>query len=58
MSLLKLVFLEGQMANDFFKVHHPSTEKPKGLVGFKPMTEPELDTGESLYKYTTTTSKP
>ena len=31
----------------FFKVHHPSTGKPKALVGFEPRTEPELGTGDS-----------
>ena len=31
----------------FFKVHHPSTEKPKALVGFKPRTEPGLSTRHS-----------
>ena len=44
MTLLKLVFLEGQRANSFFKVHHSSTE---ALVAFKPRTEPELGTGDS-----------
>ena len=47
MALLKLVFLEGQRANSFFKANHPSTEKPRALVGFKPRTEPELHTGDS-----------
>ena len=31
----------------FFKVHHPSTEKQKALVGFNPRKEPELGTGDS-----------
>ena len=38
----------------FFKAHHPSTEKPKALVGFKPRTDPELGTGDShstMYQY-------
>ena len=30
-----------------FKVRHPSTEKPKALVGFKPRTEPELGAGDT-----------
>ena len=34
MALLKLVFLEGQGAKFLFlKVNHPSTEKPRALVG-------------------------
>ena len=36
--------LEGQ--SNFFKAHHPSTEKPKALEGFEPRTEPELGTGD------------
>jgi len=47
MALLKLVFLEGQGQIPFFKVYHPSTEKPKALVGFELGTEPELGTGDS-----------
>jgi len=39
----------------FFKAH-PSTEKPKALVGFEPRTEPELMHRRlSLYQYTTVT---
>ena len=30
----------------FFKVHHPSIEKPKALMEFKPRIEPELSTRE------------
>ena len=47
MALLKLVFLEGQRANYFFKAHQPSTEEPEALVGFKLRTEPELGTEDS-----------
>jgi len=47
MVLLKLILLEGQKANSFFKAHHPSTEKPKALVEFEPRIEPELGTGDS-----------
>ena len=36
----------------FFKAHHPSTEKPKALVGFEPRTEPELGTGDSHFTST------
>ena len=39
----------------FFKVYHPSTEKPKALVGFKLRTEPELGTGDS---HSTSTPQP
>ena len=47
MACSKLVFLEGQRAcaNSFFKANHPSTEKPRALVGFELGTEPE--TGDS-----------
>ena len=40
--LLKLVFLEGQF---FFKVNHPSTEKPRGIPELG--TELELSARES-----------
>ena len=40
MTLLKLVFLEGQRA------HQPSSGKPKGS-GIQPKTVPELGIGES-----------
>ena len=40
----------------FFKAHHPSTEKPKALVGFTPWTEPELGTGD--YHSTSTPPPP
>jgi len=42
-----LFFWKGKGQIPFFKAHHPSTEKPKALVGFKSRTEPELDTGDS-----------
>ena len=38
MALLKL---------PFFKANHPSTEKPRALVGFEHRTEPELSTRDS-----------
>ena len=47
MALLKLVFWKGKGQIPFFKVYHPSTEKPKALVGFELRTEPELGTGDS-----------
>ena len=47
MALLKLVFWKGKRQIPFFKVYHPSTEKPKALVGFELRTEPELGTGDS-----------
>ena len=42
-----LFFWKGKGQIPFFKAHHPSTEKPKALVGFEPRTEPELGTGDS-----------
>ena len=41
-SLELLQMLVGQIP--FVKVHHPSTEEPKVLVGFEPGIEPELST--------------
>ena len=34
-----LFFWKGKGQIPFFKAHHPSTEKPKALVGFEPRTE-------------------
>ena len=42
-----LFFWKGKRQISFFKVYHPSTEKPKALVGFELRTEPELGTGDS-----------
>ena len=50
MTLLKLVFLEGQRANSFFLWHTTLHQKTQREVGFKPKTVPELGTGESPLK--------
>ena len=43
MALLKLVFLETK----FFKANHPSTDKPRALVGLELRTEPVVSTRDS-----------
>ena len=48
MALLKLVFLERAMGKFLFLRRTTlQQKKPKALVGFEPMTEPELGTGDS-----------
>ena len=42
-----LFFWKGKGQIPFFKAHHPSTEKSKALVWFKPRTEPVLGIGDS-----------
>ena len=42
-----LFFWKGKGQIPFFKANHPSTEKPRALVGFELRTEPELRTGDS-----------